>query len=74
MHLGAPVDITGLRLNELPTELVEQVLKDHPRNDTKIALRAAMESEAHRKPSSRIAVLVRGVNLLDLITAATLDS
>ena len=74
VHLGALVDVTGLRLNELSTDLVEQMLHDYPRHGMKTALRAAMESEAHRKPSSRIAALVREVNLLDLITAAPFDS
>lgn len=74
MHLGAPVDITGLHLNELPTELVEQILHEYPRHDVKTAPLAAMESEAHHKPSSPIATLVREVNLLDLITVAPFDS
>lgn len=74
VHLGALVDVTGLRLNELPTDFVEQILHKYPRHDMKTALRAAMESEAHHKPSSRIATLVREVNLLDLITVAPFDS
>lgn len=73
VHLGALVDVTGLRLNELPTDFVEQILREYPRNNMKNALRAAMESEARRKPSSRIAVLVRELNLLDVITAAPFE-
>ena len=74
VHLGALVDVTGLRIDELSTDLVEQILRDYPRHNMKTALRAAMESEAHRKPLSRIATLVREVNLLDLIAAAPFDS
>jgi hypothetical protein len=73
VHLGALVDVTGLRLNELPADFVEQIIREHPRNDMKHALRAAMESEAHRKPSSRIAALVRELDLLNVITVAPFD-
>jgi hypothetical protein len=74
VHLGAAADVAGLRLGELPTELVRQILDDHPRHDMKIALRAALESEAHRKPSSRTVALIRNLDILSHISAAPFQS
>jgi len=73
VHLGAAADVIGLRIEDVPPEVVEQVLAAHPRSDTKAHLVRVLAAEADRKPYGQAARLVREVAFLDLIVAAPFD-
>jgi hypothetical protein len=70
VHLGAAVDVLGLRLDQLPPGLLDRVLERHPRHDFAAHMVAAMTREAAANPASRTAALVREFGLLELIAAA----
>jgi hypothetical protein len=70
VHLGAAVDVLGLRLDELPAGLLESALERWPRTGFTAYLVQAMADEAAAKPAARTAELTRDHGLLDLIAAA----
>ena len=55
VHLGATADVYGLRIDELPGELIEEVLAAHPREGFVEGMVAAVRSQIRRKPESTIA-------------------
>jgi hypothetical protein len=73
VHLGAVVDVLGLRLEEISAEMVEAVFDAHPRLGMKAAVTELVVAEARKKPYSPMAVLVRDVALVDLIHGAPFD-
>lgn len=72
VHLGAAVDLLGLRLDRLPDGILEVVLERWPRTGFPQWLSAAMQEQADRCPGSRAGRLVRDAGLLDLIEHAPL--
>jgi len=70
LHMGAMVDVIGMRIDDIPAKKLEQVLEEHPRNGCKAHLRCLLGAEAKRKPASGIAVAMRDLNLGDLIQQA----
>ena len=73
VHLGAAADVIGLRIDDAPPAVVEEVLAAHPRSDTKSHLIRVLGAEADRKPYGQAARLVRDFAFLDLIAAAPFD-
>jgi hypothetical protein len=74
VHLGAAADVIGLRVDQLPGELIEEVLNMHPRNGFVDAVLPALQHQAARKPQSTIARLFRTVSFEKLIRGCPLDS
>jgi len=74
VHLGALVDVIGLRLDEIPAGVVEAVLVEHPRLDMKDNLARVMAAEIERKPYGAPARLEREFGMLDRIRTAPFDS
>jgi hypothetical protein len=74
VSLGAAVDVLGLRLDQLPGELVDAALAAHPRGDMKGWFTRAMRHEANRKPDSTVAAYVGDLDFLTLIGAAPFPS
>jgi hypothetical protein len=72
VHLGAALDVLGLRLAELPAGVLDAVLDRWPRRGFPQWLGAAMHEESVQRPESRAGRLVREVGLLELIDAAPL--
>ena len=70
VHLGAALDVIGLRIDEVPSELIDAVIEAHPRRRFKDELSAYLRVEADRKPTSSIALLLRELDFLDLIESA----
>lgn len=74
VHLGAAADVIGLRIDQLPGELIEEVLNMHPRNGFVDAVLPALQRQAARKPESTIAGLFRNVGFEKLMRGCSLDS
>ncbi len=70
VHLGAVIDVVGLHLDDVPADVVEAVLAEHPRVGTKAALRAAFEHEVRRRPTGAFASLRDRFGFAELIAAA----
>ncbi|SOD98440.1 HD domain-containing protein [Blastococcus haudaquaticus] len=70
VHLGAAADVLRLRLDDLPAELVGDVLERWPREGFTEYLVRAMRREAKTRPSSRVAELDREIGFIGLIAAA----
>lgn len=74
VHLGAAADVLGVRLDQLPVDLLDVVLDAWPRTGFADWLSAAMEREAEWRPASTAGRYVRELGLLELIAAAPLPS
>lgn len=74
VSMGAAVDVLGLRLEELPDGILDDVLARHPRLDLKAYLSEAMAAQAAAKPTSRAGVLARDFGFPELIAAAPFAS
>jgi len=59
VHFGAGVDVTGLRLQDLPSEVVQQVVAAYPRYGFKQAFQTLLEEQARRKPGTLSEQLVQ---------------
>lgn len=74
VNLGAAVDVLGLRLDQLPDDVVDAALTAHPRGEMKEWFTKAMTDEALRKPGSTVAGYVEDLDLIALIRAAPFTS
>ncbi|MEO7001042.1 MAG: hypothetical protein ABI068_04500 [Ktedonobacterales bacterium] len=57
--LGVGVDVSALRLDDIPPMVAQRILDAYPRLGFKQAFLQVCEDEARTHPSSRIAVLLR---------------
>lgn len=73
VHLGAAADVVGLRVDELPGPLIEEVLAAHPRDGFAETVLAALTRQVERKPHSTIAGHFRDYAFGDLVTSCALD-
>lgn len=55
VHLGAGVDVLGLRFEDIPNNVMEEVLELYPRLNYKEAFSAVLRRQARLKPDSHIA-------------------
>jgi hypothetical protein len=74
VSLGAAVDVLGLRLSDLPADLVARILEAYPRLEFKAMLAEAIARQVQLKPQSRIARHVERYNFTALVSAAPFDS
>lgn len=73
VHLGAAADVVGLRVDQLPEELVELALATHPRDGFVELVSEALLDQVRRKPGSAIAALHRDVPFQELVADCPLD-
>lgn len=73
VHLGAAADVIGLHLDEIPNDLIDRVLAEHPRHDFARQLQQTLNREVEAKPSSKIARLYQDYNFGNLIGITLLD-
>jgi HD domain len=59
VHLGAILDVRGYRLEDIPGELLHQILEAYPRLGFKQAFAEAMMEQARKKPVSAVAEAIR---------------
>lgn len=50
VHLGASADVLGLRISDISSEIVEQVIEAYPRLGFKMAMTELLVSQIKRKP------------------------
>lgn len=67
------VDVTGWRAGDLDADLIDEVLKEHPRVGFAAEFGAAFADQAVRKPASRGAQMARDEGMLDRIASCALD-
>lgn len=70
LHMGAMVDVVGIRLEDIPVKTLEKILEEHPRTGCKTHLMQLLNAEAERQPESGIAAAIRDLNLNSLIQNA----
>ena len=73
VHLGAAADVVGLRVDQIPSALVEAVLDAHPRGDFTSMVLPLLERQAARTPDSTIAALFRDFDFGRLVRECPLD-
>ena len=73
VHLGAAADVIGLRVDEIPGDVIEEVLISHPRDGFVEAVLPALERQVEHKPGSAIARLFGAVDFGALMRACPLD-
>jgi hypothetical protein len=73
VSIGAGVDVLGLRLDELPENLVEQALEQYPRLGFKQLLIEVIDRQTSLKPNSRIATYVKQFHFTDLVAATPFE-
>ncbi|WP_322047388.1 HD domain-containing protein [Paraburkholderia sp. J67] len=85
VHFGAHVDVMGLRMDEIPPQLIDDTLALYPRLGFKKAFTEALAEVARRKPHTAIGTgladigrrLVPGLdipNVCDLLLGASFES
>ncbi len=85
VHFGAHVDVMGLRMEEIPSSLIDDTLALYPRIGMKAAFTEALAEVARKKPHTAIGTgladigrrLVHGLeipNVCDIIHAAPFES
>lgn len=74
LHMGAMVDVVGMRLDQLPEATLREILERHPRLDCKDMLVEALSKQVELKPDSRIAAAFATFKLPDLIRAAPFEA
>ncbi len=70
LHMGAMVDVIGMRIDDIPSSVFREILDEHPRLGCKKLLTRLLGDQATRKPQSRIASVIEQFKLLDLIQNA----
>ena len=66
LHFGTGMDLFGMRIDEMPTDILDQVLTDYPRAEFKTEFSPCLNHQAEIKPDSQIAGAV-GIGILDKI-------
>jgi hypothetical protein len=54
LHLGAAVDFLGFGVDQLPPELLEEILASYPRLNFKSAFRDLLVAHCRRNPAAQI--------------------
>lgn len=70
LHMGAMVDVVGMRIDDVSPKMLEKILEEHPRTGCKSHLKKLLGAEAARKPTSGIAAAFRDFDLDGLIQQA----
>ncbi|MDF1847757.1 MAG: HD domain-containing protein [Parvibaculaceae bacterium] len=70
LHMGAMVDVVGMRIDDIPAKTLERILEEHPRSGCKSHLKNLLNAEALRHPASNIATALRDLDLGSLIDQA----
>lgn len=57
LHMGAMVDVTGARFDQIEPRLIQQIVAEYPRDGTKAMLSALLKHQIDTKPGSRIGLV-----------------
>jgi hypothetical protein len=73
LSMGAFMDVTGARLDQIDAKLIQEIVEEYPREGTKALIGALLKGEIDAKPQSRLARLATRVDVLGLVAAAPFD-
>lgn len=74
LHMGAMVDVVGMRIDQIHADTLRGILDRHPRAGCKELLLSALSRQVELKPDSRIASAFETFQLPDLIRAAPFEA
>jgi hypothetical protein len=74
LHMGAMVDVTGMRIDQIEPRLIQQVVAEYPRDGTKALLVAMLKHQIDTKPQSRIGRIATQVDVLKFVASAPFPS
>ena len=66
LHFGTGMDLFGMRIDEVPRDVLEMVQTDYPRAGFKAEFSPCLHHQAQQKPDSQIAGAV-GIGILDRV-------
>ena len=69
VHFGAIMDARGHRLEDIPREVIHQILEAYPRLNFKQAFAEVLMAQARKKPTSAVAVAISNGALDGLLQA-----
>ncbi len=73
LHLGTLIDITGLRLDEIPEKEASAILDEFPRLGCKALFRERIGAQISAKPDCHIAHVSRDQGMLQLLDVSSFD-
>ena len=70
LHMGAMVDVTGVRIDQIEPKLIQQIVAEYPRDGTKALLGAMLKHQIDTKPQSRIGRIATQVDVIKFVANA----
>ena len=74
LNMGALVDVTGLRIDQIEPKLIQQIVAEYPRDGTKALIGAMLKHQIDTKPQSRIGRIATQVDVLKFVADAPFSS
>ena len=74
LAMGALVDVTGLRIDQIEPKLIQQIVAEYPRDGTKALIGAMLKRQIDTKPQSRIGRIAMQVDVLKFVADAPFSS
>lgn len=70
LHMGAMVDVTGMRIDQIEPKLIQQIVAEYPRDGTKALIGGMLKHQIDTKPLSRIGRIATQVDVVKFVDAA----
>jgi hypothetical protein len=70
LSMGAFMDVTGARLDQVEAKLIQRIVEEYPREGTKALIGTLLKREIDTKPQSRLGKLATRVAVLDFVANA----
>ncbi|CAN0284342.1 unnamed protein product [Phaeothamnion confervicola] len=70
LNMGALVDVTGMRIDQIEPKLIQQIVAEYPRDGSKALIGAMLKHQIDTKPQSRIGRIATQVDVLKLVANA----
>jgi hypothetical protein len=74
LSMGALVDVTGLRIDQIEPKLIQRIVAEYPRDGTKALIGAMLKHQIVTKPQSRIGRIATQVDVLKFVASAPFPS
>jgi hypothetical protein len=74
LSMGALVDVTGMRIDQIEPKLVQKIVAEYPRDGTKALIGAMLKHQIDSKPQSRIGRIATQVDVLKFVASAPFPS
>lgn len=70
LNMGALVDVTGMRIDQIEPKLIQRIVAEYPREGTKALIGAMLKHQIDTKPQSRIGRIATQVDVLKFVANA----